>query len=391
MWIHREISGILLEQAQFKPALLLTGARQTGKSSLLEKTFPNATVVSLDNLVLAEEANHNPTSFMASLRFPVIIDEIQYAPSLFREFKKHIDTQRNLSGRIFLTGSQKFELMRGVSESLAGRISVIDLSTLSASELRMANFNTEDLVQRGGFPELWKERKQSTLRFYNDYITTYLERDLRSLIQVESLRTFDRFLRALALRVCNLLNLADLGRDLGISAATANRWLDALVASGIVHLLEPWFSQESRRLVKSPKIYFRDNGLLCHLLRIHDPAAWKVHALAGQIWENFVFNELYRFMNCYSSTREVFFWRQKDGHEIDFVIEKNGKVVLIEAKMSENPDKRGLWFDKFESHTHVRAVACCQQEERLIKREAFFTFNPLLSSFEDLMNVTAQG
>lgn len=332
---------------------MVTGARQTGKSSLLRRLAPNAQYVSFDNALLADEAEHNPEAFLKRLANPVIIDEIQYVSSIFRELKRVIDSDRESPGRFFLAGSQQFSLLKGFTESLAGRISIFDLATLSAQELRAATLSPRDLPQRGGFPELWVYPDQQSLRFFGDYITTYLE------------------------------------RELGVSANTAMRWVDALNATGIIRLLEPWHTKEARRLIKTPKLYFRDNGILCHLLRVHQSQDWRTHALAGQIWENFVFNEISRFLEWAGTPHAVWFWRQKDGHEINFVVEHAGITTLIEAKLSERPDKREFRFEKFPVTPSTapkirRAVACLQREGRSIGQADFTTFNPLDTSLLEL-------
>lgn len=391
MWINRTISPSILKQAAIKPAILLTGARQTGKSSLLKQLVPDAEYVSFDNTALADEAEHSPDSFLKQLRLPVIIDEVQYVPSIFRALKLHIDHERNVSGRYFLTGSQQFSLMQGVTESLAGRIAIFDLSSFSADEIRSASLSPTDLPQRGGFPELWVHPEQETAQFYADYVTTYLERDLRSLINVDSLRVFDRFLRSLALRTAGLLNLSEIAREIGVSANTAGRWLDALIASGIVQLLEPWHTKEAQRLVKTPKLYFRDNGLLCHLLRIHRPTDWRIHAMAGHIWENLVFCELSRFLSSTGAGRDLWFWRQKDGYEIDFILEHNGQTTLLEAKLAERPDKRDVHFERFgrgsDQQGNTRCVvACLQPETRALVQAEFTTFNPLTTSIRAVVS-----
>src|SRR5215469_14873528 len=262
MWIPRDIEPRLQRSARTRPVLVLTGARQTGKTSTLLRLFPEHQFVSLDLPSEAEQAEKEPESFLRRHPAPVIIDEVQYAPGLFRHLKARVDANRSRNGRFLLTGSQKFTLMKSVSESLAGRADIVELETLSLAEIRSALPQTavETAIVRGGFPELHANPDIDPLAFYNSYIATYLERDVRSLANVGSLREFERFLRACALRSANLLNKADLARDVGIAPSTANHWLSALQASGQVVLLEPWFSNRTKSIVKSPKLYLADSG-----------------------------------------------------------------------------------------------------------------------------------
>ena len=205
MWIERDYSDKIKEAVNTRPVVLLTGVRQAGKSSLLQRLFTDAEYVTLDRIILAEEAEENPTLFLDRFKNQVIIDEIQYAPSLFRDLKITVDENRNIKGKWILTGSQQFILMRHVSESLAGRVRILNLGTLSARELNRTNLlkNKRDLLWKGGFPELWAE-KLDAKEFYEDYIQTYLERDLKQILNVTSLRDFRRFLSMLAIRVSSL-------------------------------------------------------------------------------------------------------------------------------------------------------------------------------------------
>ncbi len=270
MWIPRNIEPRLLRSARTRPVVVLTGARQTGKTSTFRRLFPNHEFVSLDLPTEAEQAEKEPQSFLRRHPPPVIIDEVQYAPGLFRYLKGAVDASRARNGQFLLTGSQKFTLMKSVSESLAGRADIAELETLSWKEIRAALPQTvlESAIVRGGFPELHANPDIDVMAFYNSYLATYLERDVRSLANVGSLRDFERFLRACALRSANLLNKADLARDVGIAPSTANNWLSTLEASGQIMLLEPWFSNRTKSIVKSPKLYLADTGLLCALLNI---------------------------------------------------------------------------------------------------------------------------
>lgn len=318
--------------------MVLTGARQTGKTSTFRRLFPDHAFVSLDLPTEAEQAEKEPATFLSRHAPPAIIDEVQYAPSLFRHLKVAVDENRTRHGQFLLTGSQKFSLMKNVSESLAGRADVVELETLSYSEIRAALPDTplEYAIVRGGFPELHANPAIDHVTFYNSYLATYLERDVRSLANVGSLRDFERFLRACALRSANLLNKADLARDVGIAPSTANHWLSTLEASGQIALLEPWFSNRTKSIIKTPKIYLADSGLLCALLNIRSDGELRQSPAAGAVWETFVFAQLRARERRAGRVQSLFFWRDRT-REVDFVSEAGGKLELFEAKWSELP------------------------------------------------------
>jgi len=338
MWIQRDIEPRLQRSALTRPVVVLTGARQTGKTSTLLRLFPNHGFVPLDLPTEAEQAEKEPHNFLRRHPSPMIIDEVQYAPGLFRHLKVTIDARRARNGQFLLTGSQKFTLMKSVSESLAGRADIVELETLSWAEIRAAVLQTglEAAIVRGGFPELHANPDIDHVAFYNSYLATYLERDVRSLANVGNLRDFERFLRACALRSANLLNKADLARDVGIAPSTANQWLSTLEASGQVVLLEPWFSNRTKSIVKSPKLYLADTGLLCALLNIRSEDALRESPAAGAIWETFVFAQLRGRERRAGRAGSLFFWRDRT-REVDFVVDVGGQLELLEAKWTELP------------------------------------------------------
>jgi uncharacterized protein len=339
MWVSRAVEPRLQRSAKTRPVIVLTGARQTGKTSTLLRLFPNHSFVSLDLPTEAEQAEKEPRSFLQRHPPPVIVDEVQYAPGLFRHLKAEVDAHRSRNGQFLLTGSQKFTLMKNVSESLAGRADIVELETLSFAEIRAALPETtiERAIVRGGFPELYANPDIDLVAFYNSYLATYLERDIRLLTNVGSLRDFERFIRACALRSANLLNKADLARDVGIAPSTANHWLSMLEASGQVVLLEPWFSNRTKSIVKSPKVYFADTGLLCALLNIRTEEALLQSPATGAIWETFVFAQLRDRERNAGRQGGLFFWRDRT-REVDFVVDAGGRLELFEAKWTELPD-----------------------------------------------------
>jgi predicted AAA+ superfamily ATPase len=339
MWIPRAVEARLERSTRTRPVLVLTGARQTGKTSTLLRLFPNRSFVSLDLPTEAEQAEKEPRAFLRRHPPPVIIDEVHYAPGLFRHLKAEVDSQRSSNGQFLLTGSQKFTLTKNISDSLAGRADIVELETLSFAEIRAALPQTtvESAIVRGGFPELYANPEIDPVAFYNSYLATYLERDVRALAKVGSLRDFERFLRACALRSANLLNKADLARDIGISPSTANQWLSMLEASGQAVLLEPWFSNRTKSIVKSPKLYLADTGLLCALLNIRSEEDLRRSPAAGAVWETFVFAQLRARERLAGRAGSLFFWRDRT-REVDFVTDSGGRLDLFEAKWTELPD-----------------------------------------------------
>ncbi len=339
MWIPRDLEPRLRHAVQTRPVVVLTGARQTGKTSTLRRLFADYAFVSLDLPTEAEQAEKEPEAFLQRHPAPVIIDEVQYAPDLLRHLKARVDADRAQYGRYLLTGSQKLTLMTGISESLAGRADIIELETLAFSEIDPVapGSRLESIMIRGGFPELNANPEIDPVAFYNSYIATYLERDVRSLANIGSLRDFERFLRSCALRSANLLNKADLARDVGIAPSTANQWLSVLEATGQIALLEPWFSNRTKSIVKSPKLYLADTGLLCALLNIRSEDALRQSPAAGAVWETFIFAQLRHQERMAQRARSLFFWRDRT-REVDFVVERGGRLELFEAKWTELPD-----------------------------------------------------
>jgi predicted AAA+ superfamily ATPase len=342
-WIGRAIASRVVELAAHFPALLLTGARQTGKTTLLRRSFPAASFVTLDLPSVAAQAAANPGLLLDDGSAQLLLDEVQYSPELFRHLKVRIDREPQRMGRFLMTGSQKFTLMKSVSETLAGRCAVVELETLSSHELRAslgdATPSVAELMFRGGFPALYRDRELSARDYHRSYVVTYLERDVRSLLRVGDLRDFERFVRACAARSGALLNLSELARDVSVAASTVRQWLSVLEASNQIVLLEPFFGNSTKRMVKSPKLYFQDTGTLCFLLGIDDAAALQQSPFIGAVWESWVLGQLRRAIGAAGSAAQVYFVRDAHATEVDFAIEHNGRVRLVEAKWTEVPDE----------------------------------------------------
>jgi hypothetical protein len=320
---------------------VVTGARQTGKTTLLRYLFPEHHYVSLDAPAEAALADDAPAAFLARHLDPVLIDEVQYAPRLFRHLKLAIDARREANGRFVVTGSQKFSLMKEVADSLAGRCAVLELEGLSVAELgdvfheEVRRHGFGDVLARGFMPQLWKDLSLRPADFWSSYQATYLERDVRQILNVGSRRDFDRFMRLAAARSGQLLNKTDLARDVGVSAKTIADWLSVMTASNQISLLEPYFANVGKRLVKSPKLYFNDVGLLCFLLGL-SAGSVSTSALIGPIWETFVYGELRKFLRLEAPEARVYFYRDQS-REVDFVVERGGSLTLAEAKWKEIP------------------------------------------------------
>lgn len=343
MWINRIYEATLATLFSQFPAAVMTGPRQVGKTSLVRRIFPGLEYVSLDLPALAEQAEKSPHSFLSDRREPLIIDEIQYAPSLLRHLKVRID-EKKLPGRFILTGSQSFPLMQGVSESLAGRCGILNMLNLSAAEVREAldNFDENGYILKGGFPELYEKPGIDPQLWYASYLSTYLERDVRNILRVGNLRDFDRFLRAAAARTGQVLSYSELARDVGISPNTARQWISVLQASGQIFLLEPYHRNLGKRLIKSPKIYLCDTGLALFLMGFETWEAVSRHPVAGAIWETHVVMQVVKHCQSSGKMLPLWFWRTVQGAEVDLLVERAGRFFAVECKLSENPDPTTL-------------------------------------------------
>ena len=351
----------MLRLAAHFPALVVTGARQTGKTTLLTKLFPDHHYVSLDLPAQAQLAEEDPRIFLQRHPPPLLVDEVQYAPKLFRHLKVEIDGNRDANGQFILTGSQKFGLMREVSDSLAGRSGVLELEALSVEELGETFHEHEQregmasILVRGFMPQLWKDPGLRPADYFSSYQATYLERDVRQLLNVSSLRDFDRFMRATAVRSGQLLNKTELSKEVGVSNKTAAEWLSVLQASNQITLLEPCFTNVGKRVTKTPKLYFNDVGLLCFLLGLGKHSVTDSY-LIGPIWETFLFSELRKYLSATAPEASIWFYRDQS-REVDFVIEKDARITLAEAKWKELPTQRDF--------RQMRAVQPLVQRVRL--------------------------
>lgn len=361
-YIKRNAEYVIKKQEKMFKAILITGARQVGKTTMLKNMKPNINYITLDDMLLNQAANEEPDLFLKSNKPPIIIDEIQYAPDLLRYIKIAIDNSDE-KAMFYLTGSQQFHLMKNVSESLAGRIGILNLLGLSLREIKEVDFNepfmsTEeyfekrekfntnvsydeiwDIIHKGTMPALYQDDSDFEM-FYSMYVNTYIERDVRNLTQVGDTLTFLKFMTALASRIGQLLNLNSVATEVGITIPTAQRWLSILVSSNIVYLLEPYYNNIMKRAIKTPKIYFLDTGLVSYLTKWKNPDVLEAGNMAGNFFKNFVIVEIIKsYYNSGELRPPIYFYRDKEKKEIDLLIEQNGKLHPLEIKKSANPTK----------------------------------------------------
>ena len=331
--LARDAEKTLIRLAKSFPVVAITGPRQAGKTTLAKAVFKDKPYVSLENPDEREFAQNDPKRFLA--RFPngAVLDEVQRCPALLSWLQGVVD-QRGVMGDFVLTGSAQFDLIEGITQTLAGRVGRVELLPLSSSELKAANQLPNSLSQmliQGGYPALY-DRKITPQDWFSNYVATYVERDVRQLISVRNLGQFQTFLKMCASRTGQLINLTSLGADCGISAVTAKQWLSVLETSYIVTLLRPHHSNFGKRLVKTPKIYFLDSGLAAWLMGIRSAETLETHAARGALFESWVVSELYKKRLNTGLPIDLYFWRDNTGNEVDLIVENEKGLQPIEIK-----------------------------------------------------------
>lgn len=360
MYIKRHMEKIVDEcQKQF-PVVLVTGPRQVGKTTMLQRICENYSYCTFDDPMILKEAMEETALFLKNNEPPLLIDEVQYAPEILRYIKMNVDKEHK-KGMFVLTGSQAFELMKGVSETLAGRMAIIELQGLSMREKFDISFTdafipTEEYILKRSksikqYEKIWYQIHRGSMpgladdtinweRYYSSYVKTYIEKDVRQIINISDEMKFMKFLTSLAARCGELLNYNAIANETEVSIETVKRWISILQTSGIIHLLEPYSNNLIKRTVKTPKVYFFDTGLVCYLTRWTTPDVLRNGAKAGNIFENFVVSEILKsHLNAGKTISSVYFYRDKDKKEINLVIEDAGVLYPIEIKMTGNPTK----------------------------------------------------
>ncbi|MDR1490518.1 MAG: ATP-binding protein [Desulfovibrio sp.] len=355
------MEATLAKSEKFFGAVLVTGARQVGKTTLLKKLKPDLGYFSLDDPVLLRSALEEPGTFCKMMQPPAIIDEVQYAPGLFPHLKMLLDTL-NKKGLFFLSGSQQFQMMKNVGESLAGRLGILNLPGLSLRELggiacdlpflpereyfaarkkepAAPNYRgIWEIIQRGDMPALYENAEMDWQMFYAAYTRTYIERDVRDLAQVGDEGKFLKFMTSVAARTGQLLNLASISRDAGVSQSTIDRWLSILRASNLIYLLEPYHNNVTKRAIKTPKLYFLNTGLAAYLTRWNTPEVLRNGAMAGAFFETFVVAEILKsYANAGIMDPPLYFYRDKERNEIDLVIRRGMTLYPLEIKKHADP------------------------------------------------------
>ncbi|OGI02204.1 MAG: ATPase [Candidatus Melainabacteria bacterium GWF2_37_15] len=399
MYLKRTLAKHLKKISGTFPVLLLTGPRQVGKTTLLQHLEPDERkYVTLDDPIIRSLAQEDPALFLERFKPPVLIDEIQYAPQLFPYIKMSVDKNKQ-PGAFWLTGSQQFHLMQNITESLAGRVGILKLQGFSQSE---KNHNTDvdpflpdpehietrckssvpkslmqiyEAIWRGSFPAIVLNKEMDHNIFYSSYIQTYLQRDVRQITQIEDEKSFLKFLRSAAARTGQLINYADMARDADISSNTAKSWLSILEASGLIYLLEPYHTNVTKRLIKSPKLYFLDTGLCSYLTQWSTQEALEAGAMSGAILETYIMSELLKSYWHSGKQPQFYFYRDKDKKEIDLLISQNGKLYPLEFKKTASPDKTAAKnfsiLNKLNIQIASGAVICLTSDYLPLTREIY--------------------
>ena len=376
-YINRLAEDVIKKQEKMFKTILVTGARQVGKTTMLKNIKPDINYITLDDMILNQAAVEDPDLFLKSNKPPIIIDEVQRAPDLLRYIKIQVDNSEEKT-QYYLTGSQKFNLMQNVTESLAGRIGILNLLGLSLREIKKIKFNepflpTEEylnkrrkfekeisydeiwnIIHKGSMPALYQNESDVDM-FYSMYLRKYIEQDVRNATKIGEVLVFFKFMTALASRIGQLLNLNSIANEVGITIPTAQRWLSILAASNIVYILEPYYNNIMKRAVKTPKIYFLDTGLAAYLTKWKTSEVLEAGTMSGNFFENYVIVEIVKsYYNSGELRPPLYFYRDKEKREIDLIIEENGKLYPIEIKKTAKPEK--AMIDNFKALEGVKEI-----------------------------------
>jgi len=395
--LERSLKYVIEDLSSSFPVLLLTGPRQIGKTTLLESCADETrSYISLDDLEERAIAKNDPNLFLQIHKPPLIIDEIQYAPELLSYIKIHVDKNHN-PGDFWLTGSQRFHLMKGITESLAGRVAVIDMLGLSSAEISgHAHTSTPFLpsldwisaanpsyssdldsvfqkIWLGSFPKMVTDNGKFRDIFFKSYVQTYIERDVKGILSISDELTFYKFLRAAAARTGQLLNYSELARDVGIDQKTAKAWLSILAASGLVYLLPPYHNNVTKRIIKTPKLYFLDTGLCAFLIGWDSPKSLSLGAMSGAVLETYVFAEILKTYWHNGKMPHIYFYRDADQREVDFLLDQNDVLYPVEVKKTATPSltstKHFSALNSLKKDVGVGAVICLRENAIPLSRD----------------------
>lgn len=385
--IERAIKEVLLNNIKSYPITLVTGARQIGKSTLcyeLTKQY-NFNYISLDDLDNRSEAINDPKFFLTKHKAPLIIDEVQYAPILFEYIESIVNKKRletgDANGMYVLTGSQKFKLMKNVTESMAGRVGVINMSPLSYNEVikrkeipfkvdmdnvferakqKITSDNLFELIVKGFYPELYRNSELNINSFYSNYVTTYIDKDVSDIIEVKNKLLFHKLMQLLASLTGEELVYDNLAKQIGVDKKTIMSWISVLEASNLIYLLQPYYeSSLTKRVVKRPKIYFKDTGLACHLAKLGDAKSLAVSHFAGHFVETYVINEIIKSYENTETYAEFYYYRDNNQNEVDLIIQTNGKLILVEVKSGMNFNNNSIkGFKALENTKYTIDTSC---------------------------------
>lgn len=379
------------------PAVALTGPRQSGKSTILKHLFNNkGSYVTFDDPLTREKAKNDPKGFLSSLKTPMIFDEIQYVPELLSYLKILIDNNRSKKGQYIITGSQKFSLIKNLGDSLAGRIGLLNLLAFSKNEkATTVNFNNIknpstmdyfiDACLRGSYPEISTDYTIDFESWYGSYLQTYIERDVRTIYEIGNLHDFGRFIQILATRCGQILDLTGLSNDIGVAVNTIKKWISILEASSIIFLLYPYYGNLGKRIIKSPKIYFLDCGLVCYLTGIRDKKVLLQGPLLGNLFENYVIQEVVKAFANNGRKVDIYYLRTSNQLEIDLIIEKNTQIIPIEIKATKtlnlsmaNSIERYMRLYPKLNMSVGKIISFDDQEELLFKNVSTITLDNLV-------------
>jgi hypothetical protein len=338
--IKREIEPKIKELAKQYGVISISGPRQSGKTTLAKKIFPKHEYINFENLQELEKIKADPKNFIDSIKKGIIIDEAQKYPDILSYIQISID-ENYIPGKFIITGSQNLLLLNKVSQSLAGRVALVKLLPLNITELKKADQLEDNYIKqifKGFYPAIYDKNFQIS-EYYNNYISTYIERDVRTIKNIGDLSTFSKFMQVLATRIGQILNLSDISAALGISYNTINSWISILEASYIVFILQPHFKNLGKRIIKSPKIYFTDIGLATHLLRLDTEKELSNYYALGSLFENMVIVDIYKDIINQRSSTKLFFFRDKTANEVDLLIDKGIEIEPVEIKSSKSFNK----------------------------------------------------